>query len=149
MRPGQKIEIQLVDEVGRRVRLRNILVTLTLFMGGHLRYTFDLKPTSADGRTTIDFEELNTRRLQSGLICLMDYNTPLTDCDSKVEISVLSEAGLQQRLQAINQWDSWSRPSWTLKWPANGCLGPVPPEQVTLQETLTRVDLAVSLPAER
>lgn len=146
MQPGQAIEIQLVDGAGRRVRLGNVLPTITFFNGEHRLYVFDLRPTGADGRTYVDFSELDTRRREAGLTSLMDFNVPLTALDLPVEISVSSELELRKTLNAIEKWDHWSRPAWVSKWPVNGCLGPVKPKRVTLEGTLTHVDMVVSLP---
>lgn len=148
MQPHQTLEIQLMDGDGRCVRLANILMTITLFSGGHRRYVFDLRPTSAMGQSAVKFEDLDTRRLEMGLTSLMDYNTPLTACDPTVEISIPSELELQRRLQAINEWDTWSRPAWLLKWPANACLAPIQPKSVLLESPFTRVDIAVRLPTD-
>jgi len=148
MQPHQTLEIQLVNGDGECVRLANILMAITLFSGGHRHYVFDLRPTSAMGQSIITFEDLDTRRREMGLTSLMDYNAPLTACDPTVEISILSELELQKRLQAINEWDAWSRPAWLLKWPANVCLAPIQPKSVILQGPLTPVDIAVRLPTD-
>jgi hypothetical protein len=148
MQPGQKIEIQLVDTAGHRVRLRNVLPTITFFSGGHRHYVFDLRPTEADGQSRIGFDELETRRRELGLTHLMDYNTPLTTLDPSVEISIPSETHLQKRLQVMEEWNHWDRPSWVLKWPVNGCLAPVESKRVTLEGPLTHVDIVISLPTD-
>ena len=146
MKSGQKIEIQLVDERGRAVRLGNVLPTITLFMGGRRRYVFDLRPTGPDGRVEVDYDELNIRRREEGLTCLMDFNDPLTALDPDVQISILSEAELHERVRGMEQWNHWTRPTWVLKWPVNGCLAPVQPKRVELNGPVTRVELVVSLP---
>src|SRR6202043_4152502 len=103
----------------------------------------DIRPTSGQGLANVDYDELNTRRLESALTSLVENNTPLTEGDPTVEISIVSDAELQKRLQAINDWNLWSRPAWVLKWPANACLAPVRPKSVNLEGPLTHVDLAV------
>ncbi len=146
MQPGQKIEVQLVDAAGRRVRLGNVLANITLYAGGHLCYAFDFRPTASGGNADVDFIELDTQRKENGLYSLMDYNTPLTACDPVVEISVPGEAQLRKRQQGIEEWNSRTIPAWLLKWPVNGCLAPVQPKRVTLEGSLTHVDIVVSLP---
>lgn len=146
MQPGQKIEIQLLDDGGRRVRLANVLVNVTFYTSGHLRYVFDLRPTLPSGITGADFAELDTQRKENGLYSLMDYNTPLTACDQEVEASVPGEAQLRKRRQGIEEWNSRTVPSWLLKWPVNGCLGPVQPLRVSMVGPVTHVDLVVRLP---
>jgi len=148
MQPDQKIEIQLVDAAGHRVCLGNVLPTITLFSDGHRRYVFDLRPTGADGLTVIGFNELETRRHELGLTHLMDYNTPLTALDPSVEISIPSESTLQKRLQVMEEWNHWDRPSWVLKWPVNGCLAPVEPKRVELSGPVTHVGIVVALPTD-
>ena len=146
MQPGQAIEIQLVDESGRKVRLGNVLPRITFFGGGYRHYRFDLRPTESDGRIIVPYNELETRRHEKGLLSLMDYNAPLTGLDSDVEISISTESYLRERVQGMEEWNHWSRPAWVLKWPVNGCLAPVEPQRVTLEGPLTHVDMVVSLP---
>lgn len=148
MQPGQKVEIQLVDDAGRSVRLANVLPVITLYTGGHRRYVFDLRPTSAEGRTAVDFIELDTQRKEEGLHSLMDYNTPLTACDREVEISVPTESALRDRQRGMEQWNSRLRPAWVLEWPINRCLAPVRPRRVMLQEPVTYANLVVDLPTD-
>ena len=146
MQPGQAIEIQLVDSAGRLVRLGNVLAGITFFRGDYRRYNFDLRPTKLDGKILVDFDELEARRRELGLSSLMDYNDPLTRLDRCIEISLPSESQLQERLRAIEVWDHWCRPAWTLKWPVNGSLAAVPPVRATLDGPLTHVNIVVSLP---
>ena len=146
MQPNQKIEIQLVDEQGRNVRLANVLPTITFFDKGHRYYVFDLRPTGPDGRTVADFSELDTRRSEAALTSLMDYNVPLTALDGTVQVSVSSESELRQQLVAMEKWNHWTRPAWVLRWPANGCLAPVQPKRVELNGPVTHVEITVSLP---
>lgn len=148
MQPGQRIEIQLVDDAGRPVRLGNVLMSITLYTGVHRRYVFDLRPTQQDGSTAVCFAELDTLRKEEGLYSLMDYNTPLTACDPVVEISVPSETELRKREEGIWQWNPRTVPVWLLKWPVNGCLAPVRPKRVTMEGTLTHIDIIVSLPMD-
>lgn len=148
MQPNQRIEIQLVDGQGRQVRLANVLPTITFFDGEHRYYAFDLRPTGPDGRTIVDFNELNTRRSEAALTSLMDFNVPLTALGRKVEISIASESDLRERVVAMEEWDHWTRPAWLLKWPANGCLATVQPKLVELNGAVTRVEIAVSLPTD-
>lgn len=148
MQPNQSIEIKLVDCQGRLVRLGNVLPRITFFNGGHRHYRFDIKPTQPDGRTLVDYDELETRRQEKRPTNLMDYNTPLTALDPFVEISIPSESELRQRVQGMEEWDHWSRPAWVLKWPRNGCLAPVEPKRVELREPITRVEIVISLPTD-
>src|ERR1700722_9112276 len=115
MQPNQRIEIQLVDEQSSHIRLANVLPNITFFQKGKRYYVFDLTPTDCDGRTVVDFNELDHRRSEAALTSLMDYNTPLTALDPTVQISVPSEADLQQRLLGINEWNRLTRPGWIFK----------------------------------
>lgn len=146
MQRGQAIEIQLVNGEGQRVRLANVLPIITMFSGGHRHYVFDLRPTGTDGRTTVDWDDLELHRREAGLTSLMDYNTPLTALDSFVEVSVPSESYLRDRAQWMEESDQLTRPAWVVRWPVNGCLSPVKPTRVTPEGPLTHVDILVSLP---
>lgn len=150
MQPNQRIEIQLVDEHGSPVRLANVLPEIDLFYRGRLekpRYRFELWATDADGRCAIRFEDLEMMRKLLGAGDLMDFNTPLTECDPVVEIRIPlgSEFEARRRLP----WrESWWRPAWLTEWPANGCLAPIEPKRVELHDIVTRVEIAVSLPTD-
>ena len=149
MRPGQAIEIQLVDLQGRRVRLPNVLMMITLFeKGGHYRYVFELGLTAPGGSIRADRAGLDHQRMEEGLYSLMDYNTPLAECAPEVEISVPGEEGLRDREKGIWELNPRTVPVWLVKWPANGALAPVQPRRVTLDGAVTRLEIPVSLPTD-
>ena len=150
MKPGQAVEIQLVDERGKPVRLRNVVPEIRLFTpaGGPPRYSFDGWPTDESGCSVNTFADLEEERAMLGLGDLMDYNTPLTDCAQEVEVAIPPGADFENRKARLSQRLSRWRPAWLSDWPANGCLAPVQPRRVTLDGAVTRLEIPVSLPTD-
>lgn len=147
MQRGQIIEIQLVDRSGTQVRMANVLPEIRVFYRGRTErplYSFEVWSTDTGGRCEIRFEDLEVQRMLLGSGDLMDFNTPLTDCDPVVEVRIAPESEFEARKR--RPWrTSWWRPAWLTDWPANGQLEPVEPKRVTLSGRVTRVDMVVKL----
>lgn len=149
MNPGQIIDIQLVDHSGVPVRLGNVLPKVRLFYKGRTDgppfYTFEVWPTDSDGRCQIRYDDLEDVRRLLGSADLMDFNTPLTECDPTVEIWIPPESDFVRRREIILKRVSWWRPAWLIEWPANGRLEPVEPKRIRLENHVTRVEIPVIL----
>jgi hypothetical protein len=147
MQPHQRIDIQLVNSTGDPVRLAKVLPEIRFFYKGKLgrpRYRFDVWSTDGDGHCVISFEDLDMKRRLLGNGDLMDFNTPLTECDPMVEIWIPPESEFELRKQ--HMWrESWWRPAWLTDWPANGLLEPSDPKRVTLSGRITPVEMIVDL----
>lgn len=103
MRDDFRFEIQLADRVGNPVA-KEVLIDIVLFLRQRVRYRFNLGTTDGSGLIKIDFQRLEEIRRSNQKDNLMDYNTPLTECDSIVEILVPSSGELKQRLEAVRKW---------------------------------------------
>lgn len=151
MRPGQKIQIQLIDDSGRPVPIANVLPEVRLFYRGRTerhRYAFKTWATDSEGRCEIRYEDLEDLRHLLGSADLMDFNTPLTECGPLVEVRIPSEDEFQEMKRG--PWRrSWWRPAWLTDWPANGQLEPVEPRRVKLEGRVTRVEIPVRLRARQ
>lgn len=104
MRDDFTIELQLADRSGAPVARERVLVDVIVFLHAKVRYKFNVGMTSALGKLTVNFDQLEKVRLENQKMFLMDYNTPLVDCDPKVEFSVPGEKELQERVVAIKTW---------------------------------------------
>ena len=152
MQPGQKIEIQLVDKSGNPVRIAGVIPYIRLFHRGYgerPRYTFQGWPTNAAGRSEVTFNDLDEDRIMLSFSNLMDFNTPLAECDPTVEIWIPPESHFEEARRRILEWPSRSRPAWLTAWPTNGKLGPVAPSKVTLRGRTTLVEITVDLLTNR
>jgi hypothetical protein len=148
MQPGQKIEIQLVDELGNPVKIAGVIPFVRLFCRGYgerPRYTLQAWPTNTEGRSEVSFSDLEEERLVLGISDLMDFNTLITDCERTVEIWIPSESDFEERrrhlLERVSRW----RPAWLTTWPTNGRLVPVQPKRVTLEGRVTSIPIAVKM----
>ncbi len=145
MHPGQSIQIQLVDDAGAPAPLGNVLPEVRFFCGGQTkrhRYAFKTWSTDPGGRCEIRYEELEDMRRLLASADLMDFNTPLEECDALVEVRIPPEEELLE-LKRRPWRRSWWRPAWLSEWPANGQLGPVEPRRVTAGGRVTRVEIPV------
>ena len=118
MNTGPSVTVQLIDG-GSTLHLEGALVECQLFCKGVLRYCFMVGRTDSQGALSFSFDDIERIRRRRGLESLMDYNTPLEDCDSTVKIVVPSQERLrQQTQQALASYGAV--PDWAVPWPSNG-----------------------------
>ena len=98
------IEIQLTDANGTALNLANVLLDAVLYVQGHTRYRFHAGVTNARGCLLLTFDALDKERLKNQAFSIMDYNTPLQECDPLVDLVVPSPSELQLRQEAIRTW---------------------------------------------
>jgi hypothetical protein len=118
MNLGQVIDIQLINIGGQPLKLRNVLVTVTLFTTGNLRYVFQAGRTNEIGFLRISYAEIEKQRVKNSTIFLMDYNTRLEACDAKVRIMIPTELELRTSLQRASR-NCEQPPDWASIWPSN------------------------------
>jgi len=104
MKPTQTLIIQLVDEMGKPFRLADIYIDLSFFLQGQYRYGFRFGPTNRQGELHITYQDVETKRAIEAKIFLMDYNTPLDDCDDLVRISIPSMDKLKEAYEWNTKW---------------------------------------------
>src|ERR1700734_1273658 len=101
MKPGQAIHVQLSDVNGKPLAIENILVEIHLFTTGNYRYGFEAGRTDANGQIVVTYQDLETQRQENGAFFIMDYNTPLEDCDPVAKFVVPAEYELRRRQQEV------------------------------------------------
>ena len=111
MKPGQSIEIQLETSPGNPLELGNVLLEIHLFTRGTFRYGFQAGRTDNNGRLNITYLSLENLRAANAKQFLMDYNTPLVDCDPTVEILAPSEEELRDASDSVLR-SYGRRPDW-------------------------------------
>lgn len=104
MNRGEGLNICLVDAAGQAAPVANVIVDATFFVGGALRYQFYAGRSDSRGRIEAGFDYFDCERRLNTAENLMDYNTRIEDCDSKVRLHVPSLDELKQRLQAVEKW---------------------------------------------
>jgi len=118
MKPGQSLEIRLVDSKGQPAHLSNIVVEVHFFTRGNYRFGFKVGRTDESGHLSTSYSEIEALRGRDAEENLMDYNTRLDDCDPTVEIVVPSERELRE--QANNAQRIYQTlPDWAEIWPSN------------------------------
>ena len=116
MKPEQSIVVELVDEAGASLQLAGVYVDLELYTRGRYRYGFRLGATNNSGRICIDYEMVEEKRSEGARVFLMDYNTPITDCDRRVKIHVPTADELKKAYDGIGQWFEGKKPAYAEGW---------------------------------
>jgi hypothetical protein len=104
MKSDIKVRLQLADQHGVQIRIERVVVDALLYVSGKQRYRFDAGSTDNRGSLTISFEDLERSRVLNQSFAIMDYNTPLTDCDPRIDIAIPSEKELSQRIESSKKW---------------------------------------------
>jgi hypothetical protein len=140
MKPDQFIQIQLETPSGAPLALYNALLEIRLFTQGKLRYCFKAGRTDNNGLLRVSYSDLENLRAANAKQFLMDYNTPLEDCDPVVELCVPSEEELRYASDKISK--SYGKPpDWAANWPSNAQLQ-AQCKVVTLTNSVTRVSIS-------
>jgi hypothetical protein len=144
MKPDQSIQIQLETTSGMPLALDNALLEIRLFTHGNFRYCFKAGRTDSKGQLRISYSDLESVRALNAKQFLMDYNTPIEDCDPTVELRVPSEKELRDASDKVCK--SYGKPpDWATHWPSNGQVE-AQPRMVNLADTVTRVSISIVVP---
>jgi hypothetical protein len=140
MKPGQAIHVQLADIDGKPLPIENILVWIHLYTLGNYRYGFEAGRTNAEGRLVVTYDDLEKQRREDGAFFVMDYNTPLEECDPIAKLIVDSEGELRSRQQGALK-SSGKQPTFATPWPSNRFVE-VESTTVELAERVVNVELS-------
>jgi hypothetical protein len=147
MKPGQIVEIQLEDASGAPLRLGNVFLEIRFFTRGNYRYGFNIGRTDSCGTLRVSYSDVETLRAENAKQSLMDYNTPLIDCDPVIEIRVPTEEELRSRLESV-QKSYGTVPAWAQHWPSNGEVE-AQPRKIELEDSITQVAISSTLHAAK
>lgn len=100
------LEIQLTDLNDVPLAIADILLDAILYTQGRKRYQFFAGRTDAAGHLNLRLVDLDSERLKNQAFSLMDYNTAFEDCDSRIDLVVLSPEEIRQQQGAIRNWFS-------------------------------------------
>ena len=106
MNKNFEMEVQLVNEVREPLELRGVSLDAEMYLNGRIRYRFEVGVTDSRGKLRFTFQDLEQSRLSNQEFALMDYNTPLEECDANLGLIVPSMAEIEQRQLAIDKWFS-------------------------------------------
>ena len=98
------IVVRLVDAKGDGVQIANVLVDVRFYMQDRYRYGFTLGRTGADGLLDTNLADIQAKLDENRSYFLMDYNTPLSDCDGAVGIYVPTSDELTEREVGRLKW---------------------------------------------
>ena len=99
-----RFDIQIADRAGNPIAKGGIVVDVVLFFRHKVRYRFAFGTTNEFGLVKIDSDLVEKIRLSNQKFNLMDYNTPLADCDATLEFVVPTSIELEQRIEAARRW---------------------------------------------
>jgi hypothetical protein len=143
MKSDQRIVIQLVDQDENPRALANIKIDIRFYLSGKPRYTFTLGVTDQGGQLTSSYDDIEQTRRKNGEFNLMDYNTRLDQCDSRITVVLPSESQLREQQSNSLRFYKIS-PEWTKDWPKNGQV-----DRVEKSVELTERNTKITLPATK
>ena len=98
------ITVRLIDRAGNSLPIANILVDLRFYVEGRYRYGFGLGRTKTDGVLRTTLGDIQNQLDENRRSFLMDYNTPLSDCDDLVGIYAPTPDELTEREISRSKW---------------------------------------------
>lgn len=101
---GARVNVQLVDSSGIALPVANVILDIHLYLTGVRRYSFTGGETDSGGYCSIKLDDVTEQWIENRKLFLMDYNTPLQDCDDEVGISAPSADDLAERVLAVQKW---------------------------------------------
>jgi hypothetical protein len=104
MKPEQIIKIQLVTGRGEPLRLDKVFSSVRLFTKGNYCYGFRLNSTDENGQLIIRYDDIEKARKSSAQESIMDYNTPLKDCDDEIGIQIPEAQDLEKAYEIAKRW---------------------------------------------
>jgi hypothetical protein len=93
----EQLTVRLRDAKGEPVHIAGVELDLRFYIEGRFRYSFSLGRTDAHGVCHTSFQEIERQLEASRQIFLMDYNTPLADCDTLVGIAAPTAREIAER----------------------------------------------------
>ena len=143
MQSQQSLSIHLKSPSGDTLRIENVLFEVTFFTHGTVRYRFFIGSTDSMGILRASYDDIERIRRRNAEQFIMDYNTPLEECDDLIEVAAPSESALRRIAENVTKIFGAS-PDWSLKWPAN-CKVTVWPSKISLGNGLTVVPMTAEL----
>lgn len=104
MNPQTQVIVQLAGKDGQPIELAGIEIDVRFYTRGQTRYTFILGRTDENGAVRAQLNEIERQLEENRRMFLMDYNTPLDDCDPVVGIIAPSVEELAEREVARRKW---------------------------------------------
>jgi len=116
MKTAQTLRLEFEDESGRHLPLVNIFVNISFSVNERFCYAFRFGPSDEHGQLLITYENVEAKRLLAAKANLMDYNTPLSSCDERIQIEVPTGKELREAYEWQARWFSESTPREDIGW---------------------------------
>jgi len=101
---GEELTVRLRDSNGEPLPFAGVHLELRFYLKGRFRYSFSLGRTDDEGICRITLQEIEQQLEADRRLFLMDYNTPLSDCDTMVGIASPTANELREREAARAKW---------------------------------------------
>jgi hypothetical protein len=82
----------------------NVILDAILYTQGRKRYQFYAGRTDSNGHLCLTFDALENERRVNQTFSIMDYNTPVSECDARIDLFAPSAEQLQEQYSRIQQW---------------------------------------------
>lgn len=116
MKPGDVMDVQLVDESMQPLSLPDVSLSIDFFLNGTHRYGFRIDGTDHDGHRRVTYEDVEQRRLQNLEAQPWDCKTRLEECDPLVRLSVPSQAELDEAGRTATSFNMGTVPPDAQQW---------------------------------
>jgi len=97
----RRIVVQLRDSSGCPLELRDVLIGINLLVDSRYYYGNLIGLTTASGMASIEGTVLTERFEADQARFPMDYKVALQDCDSNVDIMIMTQEDIEQAIGAI------------------------------------------------
>lgn len=104
MRPGQSIQIRVMDRSTQDAPVPGLLLAITFMLSGRARYSFCLPASDSRGNISITYDYCEQERVENSRIFLMDYDTRLEECDSQFRLTLRSASELTLATRLLPQY---------------------------------------------
>jgi hypothetical protein len=116
MKPGDVIDVQLVDESMQPLSLPDVSLSIDFYLNGKYRYGFRIDGTDHNGRRQVTYEDVEQRRLQNLEAQPWDYKTRLEECDPLVRLSVPRPSELDEAVRTATSFNMGIVPPDAQQW---------------------------------
>jgi hypothetical protein len=99
-----ELTVRLGDSAGESIRIAGVLLDIRFYVSGRFRYAFSLGRTDGEGVCRTCLAAIERQFAANRRLFLMDYNTPLMDCDALVGIFAPTAGELAERRAARAKW---------------------------------------------
>lgn len=86
------------------MQVSGVSLAVDFLIRGRYRYGFWSEPSDENGEVRISYEQMESSRHENALFFLMDYNTPLDECDEAMRVHLRDAEELREMHEKASRW---------------------------------------------